>query len=183
MTPAVLGSTMSRSLASRVLDRPDLVAAETWERELGDLVVVDEASVRFRHDLVRVAAYEGLSIRRRRAVHRRAGDVIEAWDDSVPMSDPVSALAFHATGSGLQDRIIRWNGEAAEAAMAKGAMEIAESLLAMLSQRNVRSAPMPKHAAIHIVASRSRPSVPVILSPHSMRSRKRRGWRTDPSKP
>ena len=94
---AVLGSTMSRSLASRVLDRPDLVAAETWERELGDLVVVDEASVRFRHDLVGVAAYEGLSVRRRRAVHQRAGDVIEAWDDSVPIPDPVSALAFHAT--------------------------------------------------------------------------------------
>ena len=35
---AVLGSTMSRSLASRVLDRPELIDADTWEHELGDLV-------------------------------------------------------------------------------------------------------------------------------------------------
>ncbi len=126
---SVLGSTMSRSLASRVLGRPDLIAADTWERELGDLVVLGEGTVRFRHDLVRVAAYEGLSVRRRRAVHQRAGDVIEEWGDSVPVVDPVSALAFHATGSGLPDRIIHWNHEAAEAAIAKGAMEIAESLL------------------------------------------------------
>jgi tetratricopeptide (TPR) repeat protein len=130
---------MSRSLASRVLDRPDLIAAETWERELGDLVVVDDSSVRFRHDLVRVAAYQGLSVRRRRAVHRRAGDVIESWDESVPIADPVSALAFHATGSGMADRIVRWNGEAADAAMAKGAMEIAESLLrdVVVAQRQI----------------------------------------------
>ncbi len=126
---SVLGSTMNRSLASRVLDRPDLVDAETWQRELGDLVMLGEATVRFRHDLVRVAAYEGLSVRRRRQLHRRAGDVIEAWGESVPLADPVAALAFHATGSALPDRIIKWNSEAAEAAMTNGAMEIAESLL------------------------------------------------------
>ena len=79
--------------------------------------------------MVRVAAYVGLSVRRRRAVHQRAGDVIEAWDESVPIADPVSALAFHATGSGIPERIVKWNHEAAEAAIAKGAMEIAESLL------------------------------------------------------
>jgi class 3 adenylate cyclase/tetratricopeptide (TPR) repeat protein len=134
---SVLGSTMSRALASRVLDRPELVEAETWQRELGDLVVVDENAVRFRHDMVRVAAYEGLSVRRRREVHRRAGDVIEEWGPSVPVADPVAALAFHASGSGMPERIVRWNKEAAEAAMAKGAMEIAESLLSevVIAQR------------------------------------------------
>ena len=126
---SVFGSTMSRSLASRVLDRADLVDAETWTRELGDLVVVDDGAVRFRHDMVRVAAYEGLSVRRRRAVHQRAGDVIEEWGDSVPIADPVSALAFHASGSAIPERIVKWNHEAAEAAIAKGAMEIAESLV------------------------------------------------------
>ena len=126
---AVLGSTMSRELASRVLDRGDLVDANTWERELGDLVVHDGGSVRFRHDLVRVAAYEGLSARRRRAVHERAGDVIEAWGASAPVDDRVAVLAFHATGSGRPERIIRWNSEAAEEAIDRGAMEIAETLL------------------------------------------------------
>ncbi len=126
---AVLGSTMSRELASRVLDRGDLVDANTWEWELGDLVVHDGESVRFRHDLVRVAAYEGLSVRRRRAVHERAGDVIESWGVSAPVDDRTAALAFHATGSGRPDRIIRWNSQAAEEAIDRGAMEIAETLL------------------------------------------------------
>ena len=49
---AVLGSTTSRALASRVLERPDLVDAGTWRVELGDLMVIDEDTVRFRHDLV-----------------------------------------------------------------------------------------------------------------------------------
>ena len=126
---SVLGSTMSCALASRVLDRADLTDASIWARELGDLVVTDKETVRFRHDMVRVAAYEGLSVRRRRAVHQRAGDVIEEWGDSVPIADPVSALAFHATGSGIPGRIVKWNHEAAEAAISKGAMEIAETLL------------------------------------------------------
>ena len=126
---AVLGSTINRALASRVLERPELVDAETWRRELGDLIIVDEDTVRFRHDLVRVAAYEGLSVRRRRALHQRAGDVIEAWGFSVPLPDPVAALAFHASGSGMPERVIQWNRRAADAAIAKGAMETAESLL------------------------------------------------------
>ncbi|MEO8268057.1 MAG: AAA family ATPase [Ilumatobacteraceae bacterium] len=141
---SVLGSTMSCALASRVLDRSDLTDASTWARELGDLVVVDNETVRFRHDMVRVAAYEGLSVRRRRSVHQRAGDVIEEWGESVPIADPVSALAFHATGSGIPERIVKWNHEAAEAAIAKGAMEIAESLLRDVvgAQRQVGADPV-----------------------------------------
>lgn len=126
---SVLGSTMNRVFASRALGRPDLTLARTWVEELGDLVVVDGDDVSFRNDLVRTAAYEGMSVRRRRAVHKRAGEVIEEWGDSVPIADPVGALAFHAAGAGLPDRIVRWGAEAAEAAIAKGAMEIGESLL------------------------------------------------------
>lgn len=126
---SVLGSSMNRELAGRVLERSDLALARTWEQELGDLVIVDGDVVSFRNDLVRLAAYEGLSVRRRRAVHGRAADIIEEWGDSVPIADPVSALAFHAAGSGRAERIVRWGGEAAEAAIERGAMEIGESLL------------------------------------------------------
>src|SRR6185295_16426690 len=38
---SVLGSIMNCALASKVLDRPELVDAETWQHELGDLVVLD----------------------------------------------------------------------------------------------------------------------------------------------
>jgi class 3 adenylate cyclase/tetratricopeptide (TPR) repeat protein len=126
---SVLGSTINRDLAARVLARPDLRFADTWERELGDLMAVEDDSVIFRNELVRLAAYEGLSVRRRRAVHERAGDVIEEWGDSAPLADPIGALAFHAAGSARPERIVRWCTEAADAAIAVGAMEIAESLL------------------------------------------------------
>ncbi len=111
------------------------------ERAFGDLFSVEGDTVRFRHDLVRVAAYEGLSVRRRKAVHQRAGDVIDEWDESAPIDDRVAALAFHATGSGIADRIVTWNRRAADEASAKGAMEIAEQLLRSVvdAQREVRA--------------------------------------------
>jgi class 3 adenylate cyclase/tetratricopeptide (TPR) repeat protein len=126
---SVLGTTINRALAAKVLDRDELTDPMMWERSFGDLFVIDHDSARFRHDLVRVAAYEGLSIRRRRAVHERAGDVIEAWGESVPLVDPVAALAHHASGSGIPERIVEWNQRAADAAIDKGAMEVAEWLL------------------------------------------------------
>ena len=80
-------------------------------------------------------------MRRRKAVHRRAGDVIDEWDESAPIDDRVAALAFHATGSGIADRIVTWNRRAADEASAKGAMEIAEQLLRSVvdAQREVRA--------------------------------------------
>jgi class 3 adenylate cyclase/tetratricopeptide (TPR) repeat protein len=137
---SILGATFDRELAARVLDRPELVDGSVWIDQLGDLVTIHDGSVRFRHDLVRVAAYEGLSIKRRRAVHRRAGDVIEQWGGDVPLADPVAALAFHATGSGDPARIMDWNQQAADVAMAKGATEVAERLLSEVvhAQREAR---------------------------------------------
>lgn len=147
---SVLGSTVDRRFASRVLDRPDLVAGSTWERELGDLVIVDEERASFRNELLRVAAYEGLSVRRRRAVHRRAGEVIDEWGDGVPLDDPIAALAFHASGSGIPERIVQWGTEAAEVAIDKGATEIAEGLLhdVVAAQRRL-SLPEPTRCATY----------------------------------
>jgi tetratricopeptide (TPR) repeat protein len=138
---SVLGATIHRELAARVLERPDLLDASTWIIAFGDLFVLDGNSVRFGHDLVRVAAYEGLSVRRRKAVHDRAGDVIEAWGDTGPIEDFVAALAFHATGSGNASRIAVWSRRAADAALAKGAMDVAERLLddVVVAQRELRA--------------------------------------------
>lgn len=135
---SVLGSSFSRALASKVLARPELMAGETWSRELGDLMIVDGGDVRFRHDLVRTAAYQGLSIRRRRAVHARAVVVIDEWGSAAPVVDPIAALAFHASGSGDDDNIVRWCAAAADAALGAGAMEIGESLLAEVSDAQRR---------------------------------------------
>jgi class 3 adenylate cyclase/tetratricopeptide (TPR) repeat protein len=126
---SVLGSAVDLDLASRVLERPELRTPSAWLHEVGDLLRTDGTTLRFDHDLVRVAAYEGLSVRRRRALHQRAGDVIDEWGDAVPVPDRTASLAFHASGSGLPDRVARWGDAAARAAMSRGTMETAERLL------------------------------------------------------
>jgi tetratricopeptide (TPR) repeat protein len=55
--------------------------------------------------------------------------VIERLGPDAPLPDPVAALAYHASGSGVASRIVIWNRRAAEAAAAKGAMDIAQRLL------------------------------------------------------
>lgn len=147
---SILGATFDRELAARVFDRPELIDAAIWIGTLGDLVSIADDQVRFRHDLVRVAAYEGLSVRRRKAIHSRAGDVIEQWGDDAPVEDPVATLAFHATGSGDATRIVRWNQAAADDSMAKGSMEAAERLLVDVihAQRETR-APTASRVVTH----------------------------------
>jgi tetratricopeptide (TPR) repeat protein len=142
-------------LAARILERPELIDPALWTATFGDLVVIDGPTVQFRHDLVRVASYEGLSVRRRKAVHARAGDVIEAWGEGAPVADFVAALAFHATGSGIATRIAEYNQRAADAAMAKGAMEVAERLLrdVIAAQREMRAARGLRLAALRQLAS------------------------------
>jgi class 3 adenylate cyclase/tetratricopeptide (TPR) repeat protein len=147
---AVLGSTFPRALGARVLEREDLTKESTWARELGDLVSLDGDDVRFSHDMVRKAAYEGLSVRRRQVVHRRACAVIEDWGDSVPLADPISTLAFHATGAGSPELIVKWNRLAAEAAVARGAMEVAEEMLtAVVPAQLATDAPPAERFAVH----------------------------------
>jgi tetratricopeptide (TPR) repeat protein len=152
---SVLGATFDRELASRVLDRPDLTDPAVWTEAFQDLVVVDGRTIRFGHDLVRVAAYEGLSVRRRKAVHTRAGEVIEAWGDAAPVADVVATLAFHATGSGIASRIVECNTRAADAAMVSGAMEVAERLLRdiIAAQRETRATRDDRRAILRQLAS------------------------------
>ena len=147
---AVLGSTFPRVLGARVLEREALTKESTWAGELGDLVSLDGDDVRFSHDMVRKAAYEGLSVRRRQVLHRRACAVIEDWGSSVPLADPISTLAFHATGSGEPALIVKWNRLAADAAVARGAMEVAEELLtAVVPAQLATGAEAAERCAVH----------------------------------
>ncbi len=152
---AVLGSTFPRALGARVLDRDDLADPGTWTRTLGDLVSVEGDDIRFRHDMVRVAAYEGLAVRRRREVHRHACAVIEEWGSSVPLPDPISSLAFHATGADSPELIVRWNHLAADAAMERGAMEVAEELLTAVvpAQVTISAEPAERYAVHRSLAT------------------------------
>lgn len=76
---AVVGPTFDLPLLDEILAGEPVEGAdlERWQR-LGGFVEWDGAeTLSFRHDLVRAAAYEGLSIRRRKAVHGRVATALE----------------------------------------------------------------------------------------------------------
>jgi len=75
---AVLGTHFDSELLADLLDTPSALEDGVWER-VGDLVVVEGPTARrFSHALLRDAAYEGLSFRRRRDLHGRAAHAIES---------------------------------------------------------------------------------------------------------
>jgi predicted ATPase len=81
------------------------------------VVRLDDGSWRFSHPLVHDAAYAGLLATRRRRLHARLADRIEAGPQ--PISMP--ALAVHRAASGDPERAIPLLVEAAAAALAMGA--------------------------------------------------------------
>ena len=97
---SVLGVSFSGALIVEVLEGESEVgaAAEAWDR-LGEFVERDPdvpGAFRFRHALIRDAAYEGLSYRRRRELHGRVAEVIERTHGDRPEeAAEILALHFH----------------------------------------------------------------------------------------
>jgi tetratricopeptide (TPR) repeat protein len=97
---SVLGASFSGALINEVLEDDPLVgaASEAWDR-LGEFVERDPdvpGAFRFRHALIRDAAYEGLSYRRRRELHGRVAEVIErSHGDRAEEAAELLALHFH----------------------------------------------------------------------------------------
>jgi class 3 adenylate cyclase/tetratricopeptide (TPR) repeat protein len=94
---SVLGASFSGDLVAQVLDDdPDAALdSESWDR-LAEFVERDPyvpSSFRFRHALIRDAAYDGLSFRRRRQLHARFADLLRqtAGDDE----DSAEMLSLH----------------------------------------------------------------------------------------
>ncbi len=83
---SVLGYSFPADLAFAVIDS----GGPEQLRELSDLVAEDGPVLRFRHAMIRDAAYEGLAFRRRRALHATAGDRIAT--EEVPRPE---LLSFH----------------------------------------------------------------------------------------
>ena len=95
---SVLGVSFSASLIADVLEDDPLVAAgsEAWDR-LGEFVERDPnvaGAFRFRHALLRDAAYEGLSYKRRRELHGRVAEVIKLGHGDHP-EDAAELLSLH----------------------------------------------------------------------------------------
>jgi class 3 adenylate cyclase/tetratricopeptide (TPR) repeat protein len=102
---SVLGVSFSGSLITEVLegDADASAGSEAWTR-LGEFVEMDPdvpGAFRFRHALIRDAAYEGLSYKRRRELHGRVAEVIEQRHGERP-EEAAELLSLHF------DRAERW---------------------------------------------------------------------------
>jgi predicted ATPase/class 3 adenylate cyclase len=90
------------------------------------LAADEEGSVRFRHGLIREAAYEGLPFRRRAQLHRRVGAALEALDDPDALA---GRLAHHFFEASDWAKAVRYGWLAGKAARDVYANEDAAALL------------------------------------------------------
>ena len=127
---AQIGAVLGRDFSYRLLtdvsssaagfDEPRLHAALDRLTE-ADLVFVDgappTAAYRFKHALIRDAAYESLLKSRRQALHRRAAEALRDAN-----AEP-EAIAHHFTEAGLDDLAIEWWGKAGDQALRRSAFQ------------------------------------------------------------
>ena len=123
----MLGSSVDLGLLADILDDPDVGGRTRWSR-LEPFVTADApGSLRFRHDLVRAGAYAGLSYRRRRHLHGRAGDAIFAR--TARPEDVAPALSLHFSQGDRLRETWEWSILAADRAASAAAMtEVVELL-------------------------------------------------------
>ncbi len=125
---AVLGRDFSYPLLHAVAGfEPDRLQTALDRLAESDLLIVEGAppngSYRFKHALIRDAAYDSLLKSRRQALHRRAADALRAAD-----AEP-EAMAHHLTEAGLDDAAIEWWGKAGDQALRRSAFQEAISHL------------------------------------------------------
>ncbi len=92
-------------LAATLRDEAELGAA-LWERLRGLVDPDPSGHLRFRNTLVHDVAYEGLPFRRRRELHARVGEAIEARTAS--LDDDAATLALHFAAAGRHERTWRY---------------------------------------------------------------------------
>jgi class 3 adenylate cyclase/tetratricopeptide (TPR) repeat protein len=118
---SVLGVTFDGALIADVLQGDPAAAgdSEAWER-LAEFVERDPyvpGGFRFRHALIRDAAYEGLAFRRRRELHRSVGDAYERRF-AANLDEVVELLSLHFSLARDDDRT--WRYSLAAGSRAKG---------------------------------------------------------------
>ena len=93
---AVLGTRFDPAMLEEAVRADVELDGDVWDR-LSDVLTLDpDGSLRFENNLVRDAAYEGLPYRRRRVLHERVGQTIEATaGESVEEEVATLALHFH----------------------------------------------------------------------------------------
>ena len=127
---AQIGAVLGRDFSYRLLSEMSSPAAGFDELRLqaaldrlteADLLFVDgappTAAYRFKHALIRDAAYESLLKSRRQALHRRAAEALRDAN-----AEP-EAIAHHFTEAGLDDLAIEWWGKAGDQALRRSAFQ------------------------------------------------------------
>ncbi len=122
---AVLGRRFTTALLDRLVDG-GATASAIEALETADLVRADpgwpEPTYRFRHALIRDAAYGSLLKRRRQEMHLRAAEAMEQLYPDQP--DPVvGLLALHWTAAGKDERALSYHHRAGERARLIGSLE------------------------------------------------------------
>ncbi|MGH9137523.1 MAG: tetratricopeptide repeat protein [Acidimicrobiales bacterium] len=114
-TASVLGLRLPRELLANLAGDTEVMTAASIRR-LGGLLLPDGAErVRFRHSLIREVAYEGLSFKRRRELHGRAAELIEAHAGDDPES-AAEALSLHYFAAGRHIEAWHWSRVAGDRA-------------------------------------------------------------------
>jgi len=91
---AVLGTSVDPDLLAQAVGSEAELDADVWRRLDGLLIREPSGGLRFRNALIRDAAYEGLPYRRRRVLHGRVAETIEANAGS-SLDEELGALAIH----------------------------------------------------------------------------------------
>ncbi|HEX6095680.1 MAG TPA: AAA family ATPase [Thermoanaerobaculia bacterium] len=161
-TAAVLGREVPESLLIAACGESEIEALEAIS-ELIERHVFEEAGdgVRFAHDKLREGSYARIAGERRRALHARAAELIEADCASEErLRRHAAVLAHHCDMAGQHEKAIGYYAQAAESAVGSGACREAVDLMnRALSLDEPRAAKEParprayRHARWHRVLS------------------------------
>lgn len=136
---SVLGVTFEEDLLRATLRDDTAVDEALWNRLKGLLDRDSDGLLRFRNTLVRDTAYEGLPFRRRRDLHERVAETIEAAASS--LEGEAATLALHYSAANRRDKTWQYGRLGGAGARAVGATVEAARLyeLALTAGSHVRS--------------------------------------------
>jgi class 3 adenylate cyclase/predicted ATPase len=123
---AVLGRDFPHALLQAVADLDEVELRSALERLAeADILFIEgdgpRANYRFKHALIQDAAYESVLKSRRRALHRRAAEILR--DDPERAAAEPELIAHHFTEAGLDDLAIEWWGKAGDQALRRSAFQ------------------------------------------------------------
>ena len=146
---SVLGTTFDPALLAHAVRDEIHLDGDVYTRLKGLVDADDGGGMRFRNTLVRDAAYEGLPFRRRRVLHERVGDAIEALAGS-SIQEEVSSLALHYFEARRDDKAWHYCRTAGDRAKAVAANVEAARFYrrALESARRLRKVPALDRAEV-----------------------------------